>query len=504
MQLDYRWQPVWGWAGLAFTQGVHVGGFVGTTYRGFDLGAGDRYYPFVLDTDVFDRSYIFYGRGVSFGTRAEGGQLTLFAGLSGNELSTPFLRAYQTERATGMIFYERRFSPRVTYHSFNILRREVTSIQSLSFLINPRWKVAAAGGVGANAGFFAAASQFKHKWLDLTGSYTINSDRFRRMRIDSLPYPERTGGNLRLQLSPLRYLGLQLNHETILSPMLGSPNSLRATLNSASLSSSLQGFSITAAATQSRGGAFQTTTNMVTVSRNFADRVSSYAAFLRIRTQSNRPANLYVLTVEEKLSSRFAVRQTFTHTDHGKTLSWGGRFLSNRFSLGVDYQTVFNPLAGGFNGRTFVQAWAINAQIQIPRGISLHYNTFVDPFGKFRYTAFLSGITYSAQEQLPGAPKTSLATLGHYLIKGNVEDESGHAVWGIAIQIDSQFVYSDSLGQFYIRVSHRGKYPLSVSSGNSLNPGRWELVNAPSTTSAEPESSAKPVRVVVRRSAKIN
>ncbi len=153
-QVDYPWQPVSGWAGLAVTDGPHVGGFLGTTYRGFDLGAGDRYYPFVLDTDVFDQSYIFYGRGLSVGHHSADERWTLFGGTTALPFTTPFLRAYETDTAAGTFFYERRLSSRLVLHSFNILGDKATSVHSLGFKLKPQWNVAAAAGVGAGSGFF--------------------------------------------------------------------------------------------------------------------------------------------------------------------------------------------------------------------------------------------------------------------------------------------------------------------------------------------------------------
>ncbi|MBZ5565837.1 MAG: carboxypeptidase-like regulatory domain-containing protein [Acidobacteriia bacterium] len=500
-QVDYQWQPVSGWMGLAAADGLHVGGFLGTTYRGFDLGAGDRYYPFVLDTDVFDQSYIFYGRGLSVGHHSANERWTLFGGTTALPFTTPFLRAYETDTAAGAFFYERRLSSRLVFHSFNILGNTTTSIHSLGFKLKPHWNVAAATGVGAGSRFFSAATQYKYRWLAVTGSYTDNGERFHRLRVMNLLYPERTGGNVRVQLTPLSRLGLQLNHETVLSPQLNSPTSLRATLNSASLFTSLGGFSMNAGVSQSTGGGFFTNTQMFTVNRKLGSRLATFGAIIRVRTQNSKPANLFLLTAEERLTRRLSVRQTLTDSAGSKTMGWGGRFLSNPFTLGLDYQTVFNPLAGGFGGRTFVQAWTVNLQVQMPRGISLHYDTFLDPFGKFRYTAFVNGISYSPVEQILVSPASSQTTLSRYLIRGVVQDERGQPVWGIAVQVDGQYVYSDNQGEFFLRVSRAGDYSLRVLSDRSLNPGQWEIVHAPSSVLAGPPKDARAAVIVVRRGA---
>jgi hypothetical protein len=498
-QLDYKWAPVTGWLGLGVSDGAQVGGFLGTKYRGFDLGAGDRPLPFVLDTDVFDQSYMFYGRGVSLGRRSDKQQWLLFAGTSASPFSTPFLRAYESARPTGAFFYEAHLSPRITYHSYNMFSDQMTSIQSLGITIRAGWKLAAASGIGANDAFSAIATDYHDRWVKLTGSYTANGRHFRRFQVPNLFYPERTGSNVRAVLTPLARLRLELGHETVLSPIFGTQNSLKATLDSASLFTSLDGYGFNASASTSRGGQFLTRTQMLTVNRRVDDRLSVFGAAIRIVTQSAKPANLLLATADEKITRRLSVRETFNHGQGTKTMAWGGQFLSNPITLGIDYETVFSPLAGAFNGRPFVQAWAVNAQIQLPRGIRMHYGTFIDPFGKFRYTAFLSGIRYNGGgEAFPG-PASAPVNLGHYVIRGVVQDEHGNPVWGVAVQIDSTFVYSDNSGQFYVRVSRGGDYPLKIAQGKSLSATEWEIVSAPSTVLAAPEGKAKAVVIVVRR-----
>jgi hypothetical protein len=502
-ELDYKWAPVTGWLGLGLSDGAQVGGFLGIKYRGFDLGAGDRPIPFVLDTDVFDQSYVYYGRGVSVGRRSEEQQWVLFAGTSASPFSTPFLRAYERGGAAGGFFYEAHPSDSMlTYHFYSIVSDQVTAIQSLGIKLYPNWKVAIATGFGANKGFASVATGYHYRWVNLTGSYTENDPHFRRFRISNLPYPERTGANARAVLTPWPNLGLELEHETVLSPIFGSQASLKATLDSARLFSSLDGYRFGASVSTSRGGGFLTRTRMLSVNRRLDDRLSVYGAAIRIGTQTTKPVNLLLATADEKLTRRFSVRETFTHGQGTKTMAWGGQFLSNPISLGIDYETVFSPLAGAFNGRPFVQAWVVNAQIQLPTGIGLHYGTFIDPFGKFRYTAFLSGIHYSAEgEGLPG-PTSAPVNFGHYLIHGVVQDELGNPIWGVAVQVDSTFVYSDNSGQFYVRVSRGGDYPLKIAHGKSLSATEWEIVSAPPTVLAAPEVKAKAVVIVVRRARK--
>ena len=129
-------------------------------------------------------------------------------------------------------------------------------------------------------------------------------------------------------------------------------------------------------------------------------------------------------------------------------------------------------MAGGFNGRPFVQAWTVNLQIQIPRGrgAQLHYDNFVDPYGKVRYTAFVSGIGYGGFEQSPGYAMAAAPLIDRYLVRGLIEDEDGKPVWGIAVQIDGQVVFSDSQGEFFVRFKRPGPYPAPLPSTDRSAP----------------------------------
>jgi hypothetical protein len=60
-------------------------------------------------------------------------------------------------------------------------------------------------------------------------------------------------------------------------------------------------------------------------------------------------------------------------------------------------------------------------------------------------------------------------------------------------------VYSDSLGQFFLRVKTRAEHALIVQPEQSLNPGLWQVVSAPASALSERENVARQILIVVRR-----
>ncbi len=500
-RFDYNWLPVYGWAGFGFKQGVHLGGFLGTTYHGYHLGIGDRYLPVAFDTDVFGPAPYFDARGLSVLRQSDRQRWMAFAGTTATELATPFLRSFTTGETTGAFFYERKFRPRAVFHSWNILRGEWTSIQSVGINLKPTWNVSAAAGVGSGSPYGAIATEYKHTWLDAAASYTDTSNHFQRIRITTPSFPERIGTNARLRLSPWSNVNVQLDHENLLTPAFGKESPVRASLDGANISAFIKKFGLSGGLTTSRAGPLETQTGMVSVQRRLGSPLTAYGSIVRFSGTANKPQNLYVLTSEERLSPRLSLRQTVTQSAGHTSMGWGGDFLSNRITLGVDYETEFTPMAGGFglSGRQFTQAWMVNVGLSLPHGLRFHYDNFFDPFGRVRYTAYVSGVSYAREGALPvgGAPLS--VRLARYLVRGVVQDEKGQPVWGIAIHLDGQTVYSNTMGQFFLRLKNRGPYPLTVLPAQSLNPWGWQLVRAPASTMAESENTAHQVVVVVRR-----
>ena len=44
-QVNYHWAPVQGWASASWSDGFHVGGYLQTQIKGYNVGAGDWYQP---------------------------------------------------------------------------------------------------------------------------------------------------------------------------------------------------------------------------------------------------------------------------------------------------------------------------------------------------------------------------------------------------------------------------------------------------------------------------
>ena len=92
VEMNYKWAPVSGWIGGGYADGPSVGGYLQTRVDGYDLGAGDRYLPFNLSTDVFEKSRYFSSRGLFVHRGDERDPWTAFGGATSGETSYSFYR----------------------------------------------------------------------------------------------------------------------------------------------------------------------------------------------------------------------------------------------------------------------------------------------------------------------------------------------------------------------------------------------------------------------------
>ncbi|MCU1260059.1 MAG: hypothetical protein JWO80_2944 [Bryobacterales bacterium] len=475
-KLDYRYAPFSGWLGLGFNRGFHVGSTTGASWRGMDFAAGDKFYPFLLATDVFDRSYYFDGRGLTVSRHSRSDSWMAFAGASTSEFNTSFARTFRVEQAAGAFFYERRFGPRITLQSSNILSRGLTSIQSVGVAVTPNWKLDAAAGVGTGHGMFSAATEYKNKWLILAGSLTAADNRFQRLHVSNPVFSERRGANLQARITPFARLSVTLGHENIAPPVMLPTVSRNVSLNTVAVSTSVAGFGLTAGESVSRSGYLSASTQLFTLSRRLSPRFTGYAFAVRSQSGNQPRRNLYMGTVQGSISPRLTLDGTVTRTASGTSFSAGGQFLSNLAVIGIHNQTVVNLLAGGFNGRPVVQAWTVSLQFHVPGGIGIHCDSILDGYGKVRYTAFATGMALAGQERPAGAPAPAL-NLGRYVVQGIVQDENGEPIWGIPVRVHDELLYSNSRGVFSVRLKKRGNYRVTVLPEQALNQARWEVVS---------------------------
>jgi hypothetical protein len=467
--------------------------------RGFDLGLGDRNQPFAFATDIFDTTRYFSGRGLTIRRAGERQTLTAFGGLTTRENSVPFFRTFLGQEPTGMVVYERKLNEDVRIQSHNLFQDQFTSLQSLSLRLRPGWMVAATGGIGASDHYAAVATKYEQRKFQIMAGYSNLGDGFQRISGLGSTVAEHAGLNARFRYMPTRNLQVFVGHENLFLPPEGVAQPVRTSLNSGGFSAGLKGFNLSGSMTQSSGGGLRTRTESFSVSRKLTSRLNVSVSLLGLKTGTERNI-IYTASVQEKVFSHLTLNQGITRNGGVTTFSGGGRLVSNRLTLSLDHQLIYSPLAGGFRGKSVVQVWSVSLSFRLFRGLRVRADSYVDPYGKVRYTTYADGIHFArdGEDELQ-SPTQPIPAFAKFVVRGIVQDVQGNPIWGISVQVDGQNAYSDNSGQFFVRFKNSDRYPVSMNPARALNPTVYEIVQAPDSALAQPDDVAVPIVIVVRR-----
>jgi hypothetical protein len=173
---------------------------------------------------------------------------------------------------------------------------------------------------------------------------------------------------------------------------------------------------------------------------------------------------------------RHLILREFANRSQGRwNESLGGGFTSNRVSVDVNQSVYFTP----YGNVPLQRAMTVTMHLVTPwKSSSVNLASGVDPSGKIRYEVgggmFIgSGI---------GGPNrvNSFQNTGKFLISGTVVDGDSQPVAGAAIKLGKDLVFSDSTGQFFLRVKRGDRaVPLAVIPEEFTAPGQWVVVSAP-------------------------
>ena len=90
-----------------------------------------------------------------------------------------------------------------------------------------------------------------------------------------------------------------------------------------------------------------------------------------------------------------------------------------------------------------------------------------------------------------------------YIIRGNVVDERGEAIVGVALRIGSDIVFSDSHGEFFVREKKRRPVKIEVMLKDFTTPGNFEITSCPSTALPASSETRPLVYIVLNRRRKL-
>jgi hypothetical protein len=194
-----------------------------------------------------------------------------------------------------------------------------------------------------------------------------------------------------------------------------------------------------------------------------------------------------------RISPRVGLSQQISIHDHRPNVLFGASLITSIGEFGVDYQIVhqpFKPL------NPFRSALNLTARLQLGN-YSTSLGTYVRPDGAVDYSA--SGSTFLYMGAFGGAqPQQIGGRMSQYVIRGKVRDTAGSPVEGAALDFSGELVFTNSSGEFLLRVRRPSRYALTVLPAEFLLPGAWEVVSAPDEITASVEARAVPLEIILR------
>jgi hypothetical protein len=384
----------------------------------------------------------------------------------------------------------------VSLSAHGVVTDRQTFLGSVRWRSSPTLATFATAGIGSNAPYAALAVDARTARLDVKGAFAALGDGFRRA---SAPMPlqsELERENLLVTWRATSSLSLAVGRQHFRqdSTFAGLPQ--RAALTQLSANGQWLGTALAAGVYSSRAGAVPTLASSFSARRDLASRLQAELYLLQVWDPAPSRVSTPVLLLRETITPRLSLLQVVTR-DRGRTsVNVGGTVSTGQGTLSLDYQVAHSPF---LTANPFVQTIGLNARVQLG-GYALTLGSFITPDGKVHYSAQGSTFFYRGGA-LAGATDAGGGggRMDRYLVSGEVVDEHGTAMDGVALEIGGELVYTDSRGRFFVRRASTRTLPLRVVLDDFLVPGRFEVVDAPGRVTPARDGRGTVVRIVLRR-----
>ena len=469
-----------------------LGAYFKTTLHSEVLTVGDQPIAFDLPTDVFGGNHFYPTRGIGIAGHQGKANVFLFAGGTAMVNGAPFFQTASADRPVAMLFTDIPISQTLHAYSKSVISHQRTSIEALDWHLRKWLRGGLTGGIGSNQPYFAVSSDIEKSWLSLKTEYISASDRFRRVTAPSIYASEVTRENVLAVIKPESNLVLTLAHQNLLQPtsLNSSAPFIHATVNQAQSALDFHEFRFGAGIFQSMFNNRSNVAEDLSVSRKITNGLDvSVTHFQTLSGTSPHVSNLSA-SLREIISPRLSLVQVVNYSQGRSTVLYGGNYLSNRFMVGVDYQTLYLP----FRANPFSQGISVSLRIRLLAGLETNLQTFRSSTGQLRYTA--SGNTVLAGKSRPRANESERA-LKHlrYVVRGRVQDEQGTPIESAAVLIGQELVLTNAAGEFFSRRKTAGVVPLQVVFQEFLNPASFRVIAAPASATPALDGAA-PVIVI--------
>lgn len=488
------WRPgLDGWLGIGYLDGFRAGAFLRRAVKKDTLGIGSSALIMRLPTDIFTPGYNLLVQGISYAGGNDRTSYLGFAGASSAGIGAPAFQPISIEQPLGALFFQHRAAPTVRVIANAILADKQTVLPGLQWEPTPDITTGFVAGAGAGRPYAASSLTLKRGPLEAQASYTWNPDRFHRAAVPTPNQAEVDRENLALTYYLTPEFSIGIGRQNFVQDSSDAELPRRATGNTAFIGGRVRNTRLSAGVYDSRSQGIENLSSYLAVGRGITSWLDAELFLLQSRPEGQPVATTPLVNLRWRLSPRVGLSQQVSIHQGRPTVLFGASLITSVAEIGIDYQIVHQPFKP-FN--PFRSALNLTARLQLG-SYSTSVGTFIRPDGAVDYSA--SGSTFLYMGALGGAQTQTIGgRISQYVIKGRVHDEAGNPVEGAALDFDGQMVFTNSNGDFLLRVKRPARYTVTVTLSAFLLPGSWEVVSAPAEAAALTESRAAPLDIILR------
>ncbi|MEA2722579.1 MAG: hypothetical protein QOH59_350 [Gemmatimonadales bacterium] len=482
-----------GWIGLGYLDGFRVGAFLRKGMSKDTLSVGNDALVMRLPTDVFTPGFNLLVQGVSISGGNARSSYLAFGGASSTGLGAPSFQASTIEEPMAALFLQHRVAPTVRLTATALFADQQTLLPGVQWQPIPDLTTALVTGVGSGRRYAASSVVLRQGRLGVKASYAWNPDRFRRAAVATPNQTEVDRENIMLTYELGREFSVGVSRQNYVQDSADSQAPIRATGNTVFAGGVWSDTRLTLGVYDSRSEGISNLSSYLGIGRQVAQWLDAEVLLLQSRPQGLPVVTTPLANLRWRLSSRIGVSQQISFHDGHPTVLFGANLMTPIGEFAADYQVVHQPLKPT---NPFRSALNLTARLQLGK-YSTSVGTYVQPDGSVDYSA--SGSTFLYMGSFGGSqPQQVGGRMARYVVRGAVRDEEGHGIEGAAIEIGSEVAFTNSSGEFFLRVGRPTRSAVRVLTGEFLLPGQWEVVSAPAEVEAGPDTSPGIV-IVLRR-----